>query len=97
MKFYRHLKNRLFSFLGKRTVGVRALVIQNNQILNPDGEQFKNEMVYHKILDAMGDFSLLGARIIGDFEAENAGHTLNHLLIQELCVTHGYSPFHGKA
>lgn len=33
MKFYRVLKNNLLSLLAKRTVGVRALVVQNDQIL----------------------------------------------------------------
>jgi UDP-3-O-[3-hydroxymyristoyl] N-acetylglucosamine deacetylase len=40
--------------------------------------------VKHKILDAIGDLSLLGMPIIGHFVAYKSGHRLNNLLLKEL-------------
>ncbi len=57
-----------------------AVVIDNGKVLNPDGLRFENEFVRHKILDAIGDLSLLGCSMIGDYEAFAGSHDLNHKL-----------------
>ncbi|AII14242.1 UDP-3-O-acyl-N-acetylglucosamine deacetylase [Campylobacter iguaniorum] len=57
-----------------------AVVIDDNRILNPEGLRFENEFVRHKILDAIGDISLLGAPMVGDYEAYAGSHDLNHKL-----------------
>lgn len=57
-----------------------AVVIDDNKILNPDGLRYENEFVRHKILDAIGDLSLLGAPILGNYTAYAASHDLNHKL-----------------
>ncbi|MBR2148945.1 MAG: UDP-3-O-[Campylobacter sp.] len=57
-----------------------AVVIDGGKILNPEGLRFENEFVRHKILDAIGDISLLGAPMIGDYEAFAGSHDLNHKL-----------------
>jgi len=57
-----------------------AVAIDDNRILNPEGLRFENEFVRHKILDAIGDLSLLGAPLLGDYVAFAGSHDLNHKL-----------------
>lgn len=54
-----------------------ALVIKDNQILNPEGARFPDEMVRHKILDLIGDLSLVGTRIKGHVISVRSGHASN--------------------
>ncbi|MBR8461905.1 UDP-3-O-acyl-N-acetylglucosamine deacetylase [Campylobacter sp. faydin G-105] len=57
-----------------------AVAIDDTHILNPEGLRFENEFVRHKILDAIGDLSLLGAPLLGDYVAFAGSHDLNHKL-----------------
>jgi UDP-3-O-[3-hydroxymyristoyl] N-acetylglucosamine deacetylase len=61
-----------------------AVAIGNEGILNKEGLRFADEFVRHKILDAAGDFSLLGYHILGHVKAFKSGHDLNHRLVKEL-------------
>lgn len=61
-----------------------AVVLDDTRIINKDGLRFPDEFVKHKILDAIGDLSLLGIPIIGHFVAYKSGHRLNNLLLKEL-------------
>lgn len=54
-----------------------ALVIHGDKILNPDGARYPDEMVRHKILDLIGDLSLLGARLCAHVIAICSGHASN--------------------
>lgn len=54
-----------------------ALVIKDDQILNPEGARFPDEMVRHKVLDLIGDLSLLGMRIRGHIISIRSGHSSN--------------------
>lgn len=54
-----------------------ALVIQGNRIMNPGGARFPNEMVRHKVLDLIGDLSLVGAPILGHIISICSGHATN--------------------
>jgi len=63
-----------------------AVVLDDRRILNKDGLRFPDEFVKHKILDAIGDLSLLGIPIIGHFVANKSGHRLNNLLLKELLI-----------
>ncbi|HSX12969.1 MAG TPA: UDP-3-O-acyl-N-acetylglucosamine deacetylase [Chlamydiales bacterium] len=54
-----------------------ALVIQGDKILNLEGARFPNEMVRHKVLDLIGDLSLLGKRLCGHVIAICSGHASN--------------------
>ena len=56
------------------------MAIDDTHILNPEGLRFENEFVRHKILDAIGDLSLLGAPLLGDYTAFAGSHDLNHKL-----------------
>jgi UDP-3-O-[3-hydroxymyristoyl] N-acetylglucosamine deacetylase len=57
-----------------------AVVLDEKKILNPEGLRYPDEFVRHKILDAIGDMSLLGMNFIGNYEAFAGSHDLNHRL-----------------
>jgi len=61
-----------------------AVAVGNDGILNEEGLRFPDEFVRHKILDAIGDFSLVGHHILGHVKAYKSGHDLNHRLVKEL-------------
>jgi UDP-3-O-[3-hydroxymyristoyl] N-acetylglucosamine deacetylase len=61
-----------------------AVVLDEHRVINKGGLRFPGEFVKHKILDAIGDLSLLGIPIIGHFVAFKSGHRLNNLLLKEL-------------
>lgn len=61
-----------------------AIVLDGDRILNPEGLRFDDEFVRHKAMDAVGDLYVLGAPVLGRFEARYSGHALNNLLVREL-------------
>jgi UDP-3-O-[3-hydroxymyristoyl] N-acetylglucosamine deacetylase len=61
-----------------------AIVLNDKTIINKEGLRCPDEFVKHKILDAIGDLSLLGMPIIGHFIAYKSGHRLNNQLLQEV-------------
>ena len=61
-----------------------AIVVDDERILNPEGLRFQDEFVRHKILDAIGDLSLIGYPILGHVRAFKAGHDVNHQLVQKI-------------
>jgi len=61
-----------------------ALVFDAVGYLNPEGPRRFDECVRHKMLDAVGDLSLAGAPILGNYVAIRAGHRMTHLLLQKL-------------
>ncbi|MBF8263651.1 MAG: UDP-3-O-acyl-N-acetylglucosamine deacetylase [Parachlamydiales bacterium] len=54
-----------------------AVVIRGEKILNPGGIRFPDEMVRHKILDLIGDLSLLGNGLRAHIIAIRSGHASN--------------------
>ncbi len=61
-----------------------AIVLDDKKVLNPEGLRYSDEFVRHKILDAIGDMSLIGMGFIGNYEAFAGSHHLNHLLTKKL-------------
>ena len=61
-----------------------AIVLDGDRILNPEGLRFPDEFVRHKAMDAVGDLYVLGAPVLGRFEARYSGHALNNALVLEL-------------
>lgn len=53
-------------------------------VLNSDGLRYKDEFVRHKVLDAIGDISLSGHQIIGEYRGIKSGHWLNSKLLKAL-------------
>ena len=64
-----------------------AVVIGDDSILNPGGLRFQDEFVRHKILDSIGDFSLVGHPILGHIKAFKAGHDINHQMVEKILAT----------
>lgn len=67
-----------------------ALVIDDTRILNEGGLRYKNECVRHKMLDCIGDFSLLGLPILGHIVAKRSGHHFNRAFLEKF-FTEKYS------
>jgi UDP-3-O-[3-hydroxymyristoyl] N-acetylglucosamine deacetylase len=61
-----------------------AIVVSDDEVLNPEGLRFDNEFVRHKILDCVGDLSLLGGPIVGKVTASKSGHGLHAAFMKEL-------------
>lgn len=61
-----------------------AIVIGDNEILNEGGLRYPDEFVRHKVLDLLGDVSLVGAPIAGHLIAHRSGHALNFKLVRSL-------------
>ncbi len=60
-----------------------AIVIDKFDIVNNDGLRYQDEFVRHKILDCIGDFSLLGMPILGHVVAKKSGHAFNHTFLNK--------------
>ncbi len=61
-----------------------AIVIKGDKILAKEPLRFKDEFVRHKILDILGDISLLGCSLKAHIVAVRPGHALNASLTREL-------------
>ncbi len=64
-----------------------AIVLDDKKVLNPEGLRYNDEFVRHKILDAIGDMSLIGMSFIGNYEAFAGSHHLNHELTKALLAS----------
>ena len=64
-----------------------VVVIDGDEVLNPEGLRRPDEFVRHKALDAIGDLFVLGAPVLGRFEGVLAGHALNNALVRALLAT----------
>ncbi len=53
-----------------------------DSVLNTDGLRFTDETVRHKVLDLIGDLSLVGQPVLGHIVAHRAGHDLHTRLAQ---------------
>jgi len=61
-----------------------AIVVGQDKIMNHGGLRFADEFVRHKLLDCVGDFSLLGMPIVGHLVTHRSGHAFNHAFIEKL-------------
>ncbi|MDR0677069.1 MAG: UDP-3-O-acyl-N-acetylglucosamine deacetylase [Holosporaceae bacterium] len=52
--------------------------------INEEGLRFPNEPIRHKILDAIGDLSLAGCRIMAKFESFCPNHKMNNMVLKAL-------------
>ena len=51
--------------------------------------RYPDECVRHKILDLIGDLTLIGRPLYGRIYARKSGHNLNHALVRKLIEQHG--------
>lgn len=61
-----------------------AVIIKDDAVLNPDGVRYPDEMARHKILDLVGDLSLVGQSVLAHVIAIRSGHLSNTSLAREL-------------
>lgn len=61
-----------------------GILIKDNAVANPGGLRFKDEMVRHKILDLIGDLSLMGLSFSAHVFAIRSGHASNVAFAKEL-------------
>src|SRR4030042_4265135 len=61
-----------------------AIILGDKGIMNSTALRFKDEFVRHKILDLIGDLSLLGFPIHGHIIANTSGHTTNIKFLKKL-------------
>lgn len=64
-----------------------AVVLDEFKVVNPEGLRFGDEFVRHKILDTIGDISLLGYEIAGKITTYKSGHNLHNMLCRKLLET----------
>jgi len=61
-----------------------AVVIGDKGVLNEGGLRFPDEFVRHKVLDLMGDLTLLGGPILGHIIAARSGHQSHVEFVRKL-------------
>lgn len=64
-----------------------AIVLDDFKVVNPEGLRFANEFVRHKILDTIGDISLLGYEVAGKVTTYKSGHYLHNQLCRKILDT----------
>lgn len=63
---------------------INAIVLDEKKVVNQEGLRFHDELLRHKVLDALGDLYLLGGNIIGKFSGYKSGHRLTNALLRKL-------------
>ena len=66
-----------------------AIIYDDYRVLNHYGLRYGDELVKHKVLDAIGDLYLLGYSLIGSFGGFKSGHSLNNRLLRALRADRG--------
>ena len=61
-----------------------CIIVDNNEVINPEGLRHENEFSRHKLLDAIGDVFTSGFRIEGSYKGLKCGHYINNLFLHEL-------------
>lgn len=61
-----------------------AVVIDGDEIVNPEGLRFDDEFARHKLLDAIGDVCLAGMPVIGQYHGFKSSHAMNNILLKAL-------------
>ncbi|MFL5301388.1 MAG: UDP-3-O-acyl-N-acetylglucosamine deacetylase [Anaeromyxobacteraceae bacterium] len=82
--FVRDIERMKAAGLAKGGTLENAIVIDDFSILNPGGLRFPDEFARHKVLDAVGDLSLVGMPLIAAFTARKSGHAMNQALVRKL-------------
>ncbi len=82
--FYEDVKPLMDKGLIKGGSLENAVVVRGEQVLSKEPLRFKDEFVRHKILDIIGDLSLLGRAIKGHIIAVKPGHGPNTELARAL-------------
>lgn len=82
--FYEDAQKLYAAGLAKGSSLDNAVVIKDGAVMNKEGLRYPNEMVRHKVLDAMGDFYLSGHLLQGKCSGHNIGHEFNNRIMRKL-------------
>ncbi|WEX11866.1 UDP-3-O-acyl-N-acetylglucosamine deacetylase [Chelativorans sp. AA-79] len=61
-----------------------VVIGEDHRVINMEGLRYPDEFVRHKMLDAVGDLALAGARFIGCFRSYRGGHRINAAALRNL-------------
>ena len=64
-----------------------AIVLDEEEILNPEGLRYPDEFVRHKVLDALGDLVTLGMPLMGHLVLYKAGHDVMNRLVRKILAS----------
>jgi UDP-3-O-[3-hydroxymyristoyl] N-acetylglucosamine deacetylase len=64
-----------------------AVVLDEEGVVNPGGLRWPDEFARHKVLDLLGDLSLLGLPLLGHVVVERGGHSLHQRLVASILDT----------
>lgn len=70
--------------LGGTLESVIAIHWDRRTVLNEEGLRYDDEFVRHKVLDLIGDLTLLGSPVFGHVIADRAGHSMHLGLMQAI-------------
>ena len=82
--------------LGRRVTNQDVLVFDQAGPMD-NTLRFPNECARHKALDMIGDFSLAGADLVGDFVANRSGHLLNSQMVFALLSQAANNSIHRRS
>lgn len=66
-----------------------CIVLDDANIVNPEGLRFADEFVRHKVLDALGDLVTLEMPLMGHVVLHKAGHDIMNKLIKKIVASPG--------
>jgi UDP-3-O-[3-hydroxymyristoyl] N-acetylglucosamine deacetylase len=61
-----------------------AIVVKDDEVLNPEGLRNSKEFVNHKILDCIGDLYTSGYRMLASITCSQGGHYLTNQLLRKV-------------
>jgi len=64
-----------------------GVIIKGEEIMNPDGARYPNEMVRHKVLDLIGDLSLVSVPFTAHIIAIRSGHYSNTVFARKILAS----------
>jgi UDP-3-O-[3-hydroxymyristoyl] N-acetylglucosamine deacetylase len=88
-----HMRSRGLALGGSRD---NAVVVNNHGVVNNEGLRSPNEFVKHKLLDFIGDLSLIGGRLVGKVNIYKGGHSLHAAFTQRVLAECAADAAHGR-
>ncbi len=73
--------------LGGSLANVIAIHWDRKSVLNEDGLRYHDEFIRHKVLDLVGDLTLLGSLVLGHIETYKAGHSQHLGLMRAIAAS----------
>ncbi len=64
-----------------------TIAVDDYKVVNAEGLRYGSEFIRHKILDTIGDISLLGHELAGKITTYKSGHYLHNLLCRKILET----------